>query len=462
MACTTVRSAILDKAAPIATISRLIPKPTASRSTTAATVVAPVTRIPSILSSPSTEHSTPSLDSTSSCSPLLSQVTSKTQHPFISASTTTATTTSTTTPTTTAAYSAASTTVSLKSATSTQTVARPRFVPRNRRSLMSSGSDSNNWAILFPGQGSQFVGMGKDLYDTYAVARQVVDEADDALEGKLKHVMFEGSQEDLTRTENAQPAILTTSIAMLRVLESERGFKIEESCKHALGHSLGEYSALVATKAVALRDAVKLVRLRGEAMTKAVTSIGTTAMSALVVRPAKLEALIKAMDEIEATLPAGELAQIANINSSFQVVISGTVRGVDHASRVLQAQKIAARAVDLPVSAPFHCNLMQPAADAMKEALKTVKFEKPIIDVISNVTAKPITKVEDISDLLVRQVTGTVQWHTSIGYLRDKENVHDYISLGPGKVLANLLRKEYPLDFVKIVTTAEDIQQWTL
>ncbi|KAI8595700.1 acyl transferase/acyl hydrolase/lysophospholipase [Dissophora ornata] len=304
--------------------------------------------------------------------------------------------------------------------------------------------------------------MGKDLYDTYAVARQVVDEADEALGGKLKHVMFEGSQEDLTRTENAQPAILTTSIAKLRVLESERGFKIEESCKNALGHSLGEYSALVATKALALQDAVKLVRLRGEAMTKAVTNKGTTAMSALVVRPAQLDALVETMDEIKATLPSGELAEISNINSSFQVVISGTVRGVDHASRVLQGKKIAARAVDLPVSAPFHCSLMQPAADAMKEALKDVKFQKPIINVISNVTAKPITNVEDISDLLVKQVTRTVQWHASIKYLRDQENVHDYLSLGPGKVLANLLRKEYPLDFVKTVTTAEDIQQWTL
>lgn len=304
--------------------------------------------------------------------------------------------------------------------------------------------------------------MGKDLYDTYSVARQVVDEADDALGGTLKHVMFEGSQEDLTRTENAQPAILTTSIAMLRVLESERGFKIEETCKHALGHSLGEYSALVATKAVTLHDAVKLVRLRGQAMTKAVTNKGTTAMSALVVRADKLESLVTAMDEIKASLPAGELAEIANINSSFQVVISGTVRGVDHASRMLQAKKIAARAVDLPVSAPFHCSLMQPAADEMKVALKDVHFQMPAINVISNVTAKPITKVEDISDLLVRQVTGTVQWHTSIKYLRDHENVHDYISLGPGKVLANLLRKEYPLDFVKTVTTAEDIQQWAL
>ncbi|KAF9586198.1 hypothetical protein BGW38_008635 [Lunasporangiospora selenospora] len=310
-------------------------------------------------------------------------------------------------------------------------------------------------------QGSQFVGMGKDLYDTYAVARQVVDEADDALGGTLKHVMFEGSQEDLTKTENAQPAILTTSIAMLRVLESERGFRIEESCKHALGHSLGEYSALVATKAVTLRDAVKLVRLRGEAMTKAVTN-RATAMSALVVRASKLDDLIKAMEEIKSGLPPGEVAEIANVNSSFQAVISGTVRGVDHASRMLQAKKIAARAVDLPVSAPFHCSLMQPAADDMREALKDIQFKKPTINVISNVTAKPITRVEDISDLLVRQVTGTVEWHQSIDNLRTLDHVHDYISLGPGKVLANLLRKEYPTDFVKTVTTAEDTRQWSL
>ncbi|KAF8926044.1 hypothetical protein BGZ52_006129 [Haplosporangium bisporale] len=260
--------------------------------------------------------------------------------------------------------------------------------------------------------------MGRDLYEAYAAAREVVDEADDALAGTLKHVMFEGSQEELTRTENAQPAILTTSIAMLRVLETERGFDLKTSCKFALGHSLGEYSALVATKSLSLKDAVKLVRLRGEAMTKAVTNKGTTAMSALVVRALKLEDLTKAMDEIKSSLPAGEIAEIANINS--------------------------------------------PAADAMKEALKDIQFEKPIIDVVSNVTAQPIKNANDISDLLVRQVTGTVQWHQSIGNLQTIEQVHNYISLGPGKVLANLLRKEYPRDFVKTVTSVEDIQLWKL
>ncbi|KAF8955536.1 hypothetical protein BGZ46_002611, partial [Entomortierella lignicola] len=239
MACTTVRSAILEKAAPIATISRLVTKPIVSKTATSIE-----------------RTTTQQQQSLESVSPLLSQESKTQQNSSFNSTSTTTSPTTTTTPVTT--YTT-STSVPLKSTTSTQTVARPRFVPRNRRSIMSSGSDSNKWAILFPGQGSQFVGMGKDLYDTYAVARQVVDEADDALEGNLKHIMFEGSQEDLTRTENAQPAILTTSLAMLRVLESERGFKIEESCKHALGHSLGEYTALVATKAVTLKDAVKLV-----------------------------------------------------------------------------------------------------------------------------------------------------------------------------------------------------------
>ncbi|KAF9584049.1 hypothetical protein BGW38_007741 [Lunasporangiospora selenospora] len=330
------------------------------------------------------------------------------------------------------------------------------------RHLSTLDTGVNKRAILFPGQGSQYVGMGKDLYDAYPVARQVVDEADDALGGTLRHVMFEGSQEELTKTENAQPAILTTSIAFLRVLESECGFNLEGSCQYALGHSLGEYSALVASKALNLHDAVKLVRLRGEAMTKAVTDKGTTAMSALVVRPAKLPDLMQAMEEIKTGLPRSELAEIANINSSFQVVISGTVKGVDHASRVLQARKIAARAVDLPVSAPFHCALMQPAAETMKGALEVVKFSKPVINIISNVTARPIEKVDDIRDLLVRQVTGTVLWSQSISHLRQECGVNEYISLGPGKVLANLLRKEFPTDSVTTVTTVDDIRQWSL
>ncbi|KAF9907276.1 hypothetical protein EC991_011177 [Linnemannia zychae] len=325
--------------------------------------------------------------------------------------------------------------------------------------------------------------MGRDLYEAYPIARQTIDEADDILlampptlplqrgqkqereKRSLKRVMFEGPQEELTRTENAQAAILTTSIALLRVLETEKGLDLKESCQFALGHSLGEYSALVATRALSLADAVRLVRIRGEAMTRAVTDKkGMTAMSALVVRASKLDDLVKAMHDIQTELSSsGEVAEIANINSSFQVVISGTVKGVDHASRSLQFRKIAARAVDLPVSAPFHCSLMEPAAKVMEAALSDIQFRTPIIPIVSNVQAQPIKSSNEISGLLVQQVTDTVQWRQSLVNLHSQQHdISDYICIGPGKVICNLLRKEYPLDTIRSVSTVEDVQQWKL
>ncbi|KAF0449656.1 FabD/lysophospholipase-like protein [Gigaspora margarita] len=308
------------------------------------------------------------------------------------------------------------------------------------------------------GQGAQYVGMGKDLYSNYPLARQVFEEADDALGSSLTKLVFEGHQKDLTQTQNAQPAILTTSIATLRVLESEYGFDVSSACTYALGHSLGEYTALVATQSLSLRDAVKLVRLRGEAMADTVSQLGVrTAMAALIVREENLDKLETSIDEICSTLPEGESVELANINSSFQAVISGTGQAVDYASRVLQSQHLAARALDLPVSAPFHCRLMQRAANIMKKAMSDIKFKKPIVDVISNVTANPIQSASEIPSLLVQQVTATVQWHKSVRYCKENE-INNFILFGPARVLANLLKKDYPLDYVRPFTTVEDIQ----
>ncbi|RUS31455.1 hypothetical protein BC938DRAFT_477764 [Jimgerdemannia flammicorona] len=325
--------------------------------------------------------------------------------------------------------------------------------------MSTAGIERGHCALLFPGQGSQYVGMGKDLYNTFPKsAKLAFDEADEAFNNGLLKLIFDGQQDKLKLTENAQPAILATSIAILRVLEDEFGFDVAKACTYTLGHSLGEYTALVATKSLTLHDAIKLVRLRGEAMTRSVADKGvSTSMSALVVRGDHLVQLEDAMDEIRASLPEGELVELANINSSFQVVISGTSKGVDHASRVLQSKKFAARAVDVPVSAPFHTSMMKEAADVMAEAFKNVQFREPVVDIVSNVTAKPYDNVSEIPLLLVQQTTATVEWQRSIKYCKDHD-ISDFLCFGPGKVLANLLKKEYPLDHIRSITSADDIK----
>ncbi|KAJ3328060.1 hypothetical protein HDU76_010658 [Blyttiomyces sp. JEL0837] len=290
--------------------------------------------------------------------------------------------------------------------------------------------------------------MGLDIYRSHAAAKQVIDECDDAIGGGLKTLMFEGPQHELTSTENAQPALL-------RVLESDYGFKVSQ-CSYALGHSLGEYAALVATNAISLPDAIKLVRLRGLAM-KNSTSEGQTAMRALVINGDHLEDIEALMSKVSRSLPEGEVAEIANINSRAQVVLSGTAKGVEYAGSIIQTKGFAGRSVALPVSAPFHCSLMASAANQMKPALDQTKFLEPAVDVISNVTGRPFNNPEEIGHLLFQQITKTVQWQRCVQYARDDE-VHEWIVVGPSKVLSNLLKKEYPMDTIRAISTENDLK----
>ncbi|KAI8054568.1 acyl transferase/acyl hydrolase/lysophospholipase [Syncephalis plumigaleata] len=330
-----------------------------------------------------------------------------------------------------------------------------------RRLKTTQAIACGNIGLLFPGQGAQRVGMGKDIYEIFPSAFAVFQEADEALQMHLRDLIFDGPQNTLTLTENAQPAILVTSIAILRVLEKEFGFSVKDHASVAMGHSLGEYTALVAAGSLSLTDAVRLVRVRGLAMSATVDNhIKTpTAMSALVVKRNKLEALEEAMSsKIPGELKPGELAELANVNASFQAVLSGTTAGVYRASHLLQEWQLATRAVDLPVSAPFHCSLMAPAVDELRPALNNVSFSKPCITVMSNVTARPHIDPSTIADSLLMQVTSRVQWASSIEFCRQSRGVHDWLAIGPGRVLYNLVRKEHPLDHSRPVDTVHEIE----
>jgi [acyl-carrier-protein] S-malonyltransferase len=288
---------------------------------------------------------------------------------------------------------------------------------------------SKSIAFLFPGQGSQAVGMGKDLADRYPVARGTFEEADRALGYPLSQLCFEGPEEKLRLTEITQPAILTASIAAQRVL-AERGLRPA----YAAGHSLGEYSAHVAAGTLSFTDAVRSVAKRGKYMQEAVP-VGTGAMAAILALDlAALENVC-----LQAQQETGETVSAANINSPDQIVISGTKAAVERAAE-LAKQAGAKRAVMLPVSAPFHCSLMQPAQDRLAVDLRALKFTKPEIPVVTNVDAKLISSADEARDALIHQVTGAVQWVRSIQTLIE-QGVQTFVEVGPGKVLTGLLRQ---------------------
>lgn len=303
-------------------------------------------------------------------------------------------------------------------------------------------------AFTFPGQGSQAVGMGKDLADTFQEARNVFAEVDDALGFKLSAIMFEGPDETLRLTENAQPALMAVSVAVTRVLES-RGFSLKDNAAYVAGHSLGEYSALAAAGAFSLADAARLLKIRGQAMQQAVP-VGQGAMAAIL--GLDLETVLRAANDAE----DGEICGVANDNAPGQVVISGHVGAVNRAIELLKAAG-AKRALPLPVSAPFHCALMRPAADAMEHALNQVTVNAPVVPVVANVLAKPITDPEEIKKRLVEQVTGMVRWTECVGWLVKDGGVTQLVELGSGKVLSGLAKRIAPETPAVSIGTPADV-----
>lgn len=286
-------------------------------------------------------------------------------------------------------------------------------------------------AFTFPGQGSQIVGMGKTLSQQFAEARAVFEEVDDALGQKLSTIMFEGPEDTLTLTANAQPALMAVSMAVLRVMEAQ-GLNLKEKVAFVAGHSLGEYSALCAAGTFSLADTARLLRIRGEAMQDAV-GVGEGAMAAII-------GLDEATVEEICSFVLGEgVCQIANDNGGGQLVISGETNAINAACKIA-SEKGAKRAIILPVSAPFHSSLMQPAADAMKEALLDVNKNAPVVPLIPNVTVEPESDPQHIIELLVHQVTGRVRWRETIEWFA-QNGVDTLFEIGSGKVLSGLARR---------------------
>lgn len=287
-------------------------------------------------------------------------------------------------------------------------------------------------ALIFPGQGSQQVGMGKALLESFAEAREVFERVDDALSQSLSKIILEGPEYDLNLTANTQPALMAVSMAVVEILKKQGGLKIEDICSYVAGHSLGEYSALTAAGALEIEETARLLRIRGDAMQKAVP-FGVGSMAAI------LGLDFEDVKAIAQEAANGEVCEAANDNSTGQVVVSGHAGAVAAAISLAQ-EKGAKKAVELPVSAPFHCALMQPAADAMRDALADATMQKPVVPVVANVTANATQDPEEIRDLLVRQVTGTVRWRESVLWMKD-QGVEDMVELGAGKVLSGLVRR---------------------
>ncbi len=287
-------------------------------------------------------------------------------------------------------------------------------------------------AFVFPGQGSQAVGMGADLAAAFSTARDVLQEVDEALKQNLSKLMREGPESELVLTENAQPALMAVSMAVVRVIEKDGGKPLSALASHVAGHSLGEYSALAATGGLSLADAARLLKLRGQSMQKAVP-VGVGAMAALL--GIELEPAQKACEEAA----QGEVVAVANDNGGGQVVVSGHKGAVERAIETAKPRG-AKRGMLLPVSAPFHCPLMKPAADAMQQALETVMLQTPCVPLVANVLAAEVTNPDAIKQRLVEQVTAMVRWRESVQYMKG-QGVDTLVECGSGKVLSGLVKR---------------------
>jgi [acyl-carrier-protein] S-malonyltransferase len=310
-------------------------------------------------------------------------------------------------------------------------------------------------AFIFPGQGSQFVGMGQDLAAAFGTARDVLDEVDETLNQRLSKIMFEGPAEELTLTENAQPALMAVSLAVLRVLERDGGQPLTQTAALVAGHSLGEYSALAAASGLSLAETAGLLRLRGSAMQRAVPP-GEGAMAALLGTDLDQATGICADAALDPETGHRQVIQPANDNGGGQVVISGHKAAVERALELSRERGIR-RAMLLPVSAPFHCALMAPAADAMAEALATTAIQPPMVPLIANISAGKATKPTEIRRLLVEQVTGMVRWRDSI-LAMGAMGVTSFVELGAGKVLSGLVRRIIPEAEAVSIGTPADIE----
>ena len=287
-------------------------------------------------------------------------------------------------------------------------------------------------AFVFPGQGSQFIGMGKDLADAFPEARETFQEIDDTLSQNLSAIMFDGNESELNMTENTQPALMAVSMAVVNILKKQGNIELQNTCSFVAGHSLGEYSALTAAGTIALSDTAKLLKLRGQSMQRAVP-VGVGSMAAV------LGLDFDVVADIAQAAANSEVCTAANDNSEGQVVVSGHKEAVERAVAIA-GERGARKAVVLPVSAPFHCILMSPAAEAMEPALAETTFNVPVVPVVTNVTAQAESDPQKLKDLLVEQITGMVRWRESVLYMRD-QGITEMVELGAGKVLSGLARR---------------------